>query len=104
MLKKDNAQLLNQGKEHKRSKLIAELNKQIMDQDIVIEVIRNYVYKKEGREEGRAGLDGIIVAALTKGPERIRAETREELKIEIENLKARVNQMKSGNAKVVLKE
>jgi hypothetical protein len=45
MLKKDNAQLLNQGKEHKRSQLIAGLNKQIADQDIVIEVIRNYVYK-----------------------------------------------------------
>lgn len=68
MLKKDNAQLQNQGKEHKRSNLIAGLNKQIMDQDIVIDVIRNYVYKKEGKEEGRAHLDGIIVAALTKGP------------------------------------
>ena len=76
MLKKDNAQLTNQGKEHKRSQLIASLNKQISDQDIVIEVIRNYVYKKEGKEQGRAHLDSIIVAALTKGPERIRAPTR----------------------------
>ena len=96
MLKKDNAQLINQGKEHKRSQLIANLNKQIDDQDIVIEVIRNYVYKKEGKEQGRAHLDGLIIGALTKGPERIRAPTREELKIEIERLKGKLEHTKGG--------
>lgn len=86
-LKKENAQLETQGKEHKRSKLIAQLNRDIDDQDTAIEVLRNYIYKKEGKEIGRATCDGIIVAALTKGPERIRAPSREELRMEIDRLK-----------------
>jgi|JI6StandDraft_1071083.scaffolds.fasta_scaffold10071_8 hypothetical protein len=36
MLKKENAQLENSGKEHKRSKLISQLNREIEDQDTVI--------------------------------------------------------------------
>lgn len=39
---------------------------------------------------GRATCDSIIVAALTKGPERIRALSREELRMEIDRLKNEV--------------
>jgi predicted RNase H-like nuclease (RuvC/YqgF family) len=48
------------------------------------------VYKKEGKEIGRANCDNMIISALTKGPDRIRALSREELKIEIERLKNQI--------------
>lgn len=98
-LKKENAALQNQGKEHKRSQLIAQLNKEIDDQDTVIEVLRNYVYKKEGKEAAREHLDDIIVKALTKGPERVRAKSREELKIEIARLENRILLFKTAEIK-----
>ena len=46
VLKKENALMENQGKQHKRSKLISQLNKEIDDQDLVIEILRKYIYDK----------------------------------------------------------
>lgn len=43
----------NLTKEHKRSKLIEQLNKEILDQDIVIDVLRKHVYDEKGKEKGR---------------------------------------------------
>jgi hypothetical protein len=57
------------------------LNKEILDQDIVIDVLRKYVYDKEGKEQGRKVCDEIVVKELTKGPDRIRPLTREELRM-----------------------
>ena len=45
------------------------------------------MYDREGREKGRVVCDDGIVKALTKGPDRIRPLSREELKMEIEKLK-----------------
>lgn len=47
-----------------------------MDQDIVIDVLRKFIYGDKGKEKGRQVCDDIIVSALKKGPERIRAVTR----------------------------
>lgn len=88
IVKKEKAQLQGLSKEHKRSKLIEQLNKEILDQDIVIEVLRKYIYDDKGRDKGRQICDQVVVKALTKGPERIRAVTREELRMEIDKLKA----------------
>lgn len=88
IVKKEKAELQGLSKEHKRSKLIEQLNKEILDQDIVIEVLRKYIYDDKGRDKGRQICDQVIVKALTKGPERIRAVTREELRMEIDKLKA----------------
>jgi hypothetical protein len=55
---------------------------------VVIEVLRKFIYDDKGREEGRKICDDVIVKALTKGPERIRPLTREELRMEIDKLKA----------------
>ena len=72
IVKKEKAQLQGLSKEHKRSKLIEQLNKEILDQDIVIEVLRKYIYDDKGRDKGRQICDQVVVKALTKGPERIR--------------------------------
>lgn len=64
------------------------MNKEILDQDIVIEVLRKCIYDDKGREQGRKICDEVIVKTLTKGPERIRPATREELRMEIDKLKA----------------
>ena len=48
ILKKEKVSIENQSKEHKRSKLIENLNKEILDQDIVIEVLRKQIYTSEG--------------------------------------------------------
>ncbi len=44
ILKKEKASIEGLSKEHKRSKLIEQLNKEIMDQDIVIDVLRKMIY------------------------------------------------------------
>lgn len=80
LLKKENATLQKGTKEHKRSELINNLNKEIADQDVVIEALRGAI----GNEQKA---DNAIMEALKKGPARIRVATREELKIEIKNLK-----------------
>jgi len=80
LLKKENASLSKQSKEHKRSELIQQLNKDIADQDIVIEVLRGLI-----GDDKKA--DNAIIKELTKGPPRIRVQTREELKMEIRELK-----------------
>jgi chromosome segregation ATPase len=92
MLKKENASMGKQTKEHKRSELIQQLNKDITDQDTVIGVLRGMI-----GDQGRA--DGEIIKTLTKGPPRIRVPTREEFKIEIKNLKASLlkYEKKKGN-------
>lgn len=88
ILKKEKASVEGLSKEHKRSKLIEQLNKEIMDQDIVIDVLRKYIYDDKGRDKGREICDEIVIKALTKGPDRVRALTREELRMEIDKLKA----------------
>lgn len=88
VLKKEKAAIEGLSKEHKRSKLIQQLNKEILDQDLVIEVLRKQIYDQKGKEKGRELCDSIIVKALTKGPQRIRPLTREELRMEIDRLKA----------------
>lgn len=88
ILKKEKAAIEGLSKEHKRSKLIEQLNKQILDQDIVIQVLRKQIYDEKGKEKGRQICDSIIIKALTKGPDRIRPLTREQLRMEIEKLKA----------------
>jgi hypothetical protein len=55
---------------------------------LAIEVLRKWVYEKEGKERGRQICDEVIVKALTKGPERIRPLSREELRMEIDRLKS----------------
>jgi hypothetical protein len=47
----------------------------------VIEVLRKIIYDDKGKEDGRNICDKNIVKALTKGPDRIRPLTREELRI-----------------------
>lgn len=83
IVKKEKASMESLSKEHKRSKLIEQLNKEILDQDLVIEVLRKSIYDEKGKEKGRELCDTVIVKALTKGPDRIRPLTREELRMEI---------------------
>jgi len=83
LLKKENASLGKQTKEHKRSEFIQQLNKEIADQDVVIDVLRGLV-----NDPKKA--DSAIIQTLSKGPARIRVATREELKIEIKELKAKL--------------
>ena len=88
LLKKENATLNKDSKEHKRSELITNLNKEIADLDLVVDTLRGVI-----NDENK--VDGAIVAALQKGPPRIRVQTREELKIEIKNLKAKIVKFES---------
>lgn len=50
--------------------------------------MRKHIYDEKGKDKGREICDSIIVKALTKGPDRIRPLTREELRMEIDRLKA----------------
>ena len=104
VLKKEKAQVESLSKEHKRSKLIEQMNKEILDQDLVIEVLRKIIYDDKGKEGGRKVCDEQVVKALTKGPERIRPLTREELRMEIEKLKSHTvtleTKIKAGGGKV----
>lgn len=43
----------------------------------MIDVLRKFVYDDKGKTKGREICDDIIVTALKKGPERVRAVTRE---------------------------
>lgn len=83
LLKKENASLNKGTKEHKRSEFIQQLNKEIGDQDVVIDVLRGLV-----GDQKRA--DAAIIQTLSKGPARIRVQTREELKMELKDLKAKL--------------
>lgn len=83
MLKKENASMSKQTKEHKRSEFIQQLNKDIGDQDTVIGILRGLL-----PDQKRA--DAAIIETLSKGPARIRVPTREELKIEIKDLKTKL--------------
>ena len=83
LLKKENASLSKGTKEHKRSEFIQQLNKEIGDQDVVIDVLRGLV-----GDQKRA--DAAIIQTLSKGPARIRVQTREELKMELKDLKAKL--------------
>lgn len=49
ILKKQKASIEGLSKQHKRSKLIEQLNKQISDQDLAIEVLRKWIYEKVGK-------------------------------------------------------
>jgi len=83
MLKKENASMSKQTKEHKRSEFIQQLNKDIADQDTVIGILRSLI-----PDQKKA--DATIIQTLSKGPARIRVPTREELKIEIKELKTKL--------------
>eukprot|EP01015_Nassula_variabilis_P000094 TRINITY_DN10039_c0_g1_i1.p2 TRINITY_DN10039_c0_g1~~TRINITY_DN10039_c0_g1_i1.p2 ORF type:complete len:200 (-),score=38.35 TRINITY_DN10039_c0_g1_i1:59-658(-) len=80
LLKKENAQLKKGAQEHKRSDLISNLNKDISDQESIIEALRRLVNNDEK-------VDAAIVETLNKGPPRYRAPSREELLSEIRKLK-----------------
>ena len=90
LLKKEAMSLKKASKEHKRSELITSLNKEIADQDLIIETLRALVPNGETA-------DKEIIRVLTKGPPKIRVETREELKIEIKKLRSQM--MKFTNKK-----
>ena len=83
LLKKEAQSLKKANQEHKRSELITNLNKEIADQDLIIETLRAMIPNGEAA-------DKEIVRALTKGPPKIRVETREELKMEIKKLKGSI--------------
>ena len=95
-LKKENATLKRQSAEHKRSDLIEKLKSEIEMQDIVIEALRALVNDEEK-------CNRKIEDFLNRGPPRIRAVSREELKIEIKRLKGLVGtlQAKAKGAKAV---
>lgn len=95
-LKKENATLKRQSAEHKRSDLIEKLKSEIEMQDIVIEALRAAVNDEEK-------CNRKIEEFLNRGPPRIRAVSREELKIEIKRLKGLVAalQAKAKGAKAV---
>ena len=96
-LKKENATLKRQSAEHKRSDLIEKLKSEIEMQDIVIEALRALVNDEEK-------CNRKIEDFLNRGPPRIRAVSREELKIEIKRLKGLVGtlQAKAKGAKAVM--
>ncbi|EGR28502.1 hypothetical protein IMG5_173930, partial [Ichthyophthirius multifiliis] len=91
LLKKENKQLEKLTKEHKRSELIAQLQKDVADQDSIIETLRQICVQKNVSDDQ---IDNQIVSMLNKGPPRIRAPTREELKMEIKKFKGLLEQMK----------
>ena len=95
-LKKENATLKRQSAEHKRSDLIEKLKSEIEMQDIVIEALRAAVNDEEK-------CNRKIEEFLNRGPPRIRAVSREELKIEIKRLKGLLAglQAKAKGAKAV---
>ncbi|CAD8074713.1 unnamed protein product [Paramecium primaurelia] len=92
LLKKENAQLKNMNKEHKRSQLIEQLNQEIADQDLVIQTLRSIVNNDQR-------CDNQIIEALNKGPPKIKALTREELKIENKKLENQLRSLKEQMTK-----
>ena len=86
LLKKETMSLKKANKDHKRSELIQSLNKEIADQDLIIETLRAMFPNQDTA-------DKEIVKVLTKGPPKIRVETREELKIEIRKLKGQLTSL-----------
>ncbi|CAD8075510.1 unnamed protein product [Paramecium sonneborni] len=94
LLKKENAQLKNMNKEHKRSQLIEQLNQEIADQDLVIQTLRSIVNNDQR-------CDNQIIEALNKGPPKIKALTREELKIENKKLE---NQLRTLKEQMIKKQ
>ena len=82
-LKKENATLKRQSAEHKRSDLIEKLKSEIDMQDVVIEALRSLVSDEEKCNKK-------IEEFLNRGPPRIRAVSREEMRIEIKKLKATI--------------
>ena len=84
-LKKEVATAKHQNKDHKRSDMIDKLKKEIIEQDLIIKVLRKTV--------GNDTLcDNVIIDKLSEGPKRNRPPSREELRIEIKNLKSKLAQ------------
>eukprot|EP00357_Protocruzia_adherens_P036463 CAMPEP_0115015526 /NCGR_PEP_ID=MMETSP0216-20121206/26832_1 /TAXON_ID=223996 /ORGANISM="Protocruzia adherens, Strain Boccale" /LENGTH=542 /DNA_ID=CAMNT_0002385685 /DNA_START=59 /DNA_END=1683 /DNA_ORIENTATION=+ len=88
-LKKENASLKIQNKEHKRSDLIERLKKEIQMQDKAITALRRTI-----NDEDVA--DKAILQALNAGPAQFRELSMEEMKMEIKKLKAQVSKLKTG--------
>ena len=83
VLRKENAAMTNKGKENIRSKLIQDLQAEVMSQDNVIDILRRVI----GNDKKA---DGEVIKELSKGPPRVRAVTREELRMEIKDLKKKL--------------
>lgn len=88
-LKKQLAAMRAQGKEHNRSKLIEKLKTELAQQEIAIKAVRDLA-------NDEAACDAQIIAYLNKGPPRFRPLSREEMRIEIAQLKKRLNSKTSA--------
>jgi hypothetical protein len=70
-------------KDHIRAQRIENLKKELGDQELIINTLRNSI-----NDDDKA--DKAILDTLNKGPPRIRVATREELKMDIKKLKNQV--------------
>ena len=82
-LKKQNASIRALNKENNRSKLIEKLKTELLQQEIAIQGLRDLVSDNDRSDEQ-------IIKYLNKGPPRIRPLSREEMKIKIRKLEARL--------------
>lgn len=82
-LKKQNASIRALNKENNRSKLIEKLKTELLQQEIAIQALRDLISDNERSDEQ-------IIKYLNKGPPRIRPLSREEMKIRIRKLEARL--------------
>lgn len=82
-LKKQNASIRALNKENNRSKLIEKLKTELLQQEIAIQALRELVNDNEKSDEQ-------IIKYLNKGPPRIRPLSREEMKIKIRKLEAKL--------------
>ena len=84
-LKKSLAEAKRLNKDHKRSEMIENLKKEIMEQDIIIKCVRKVA-------DDDSACDEAVIKQLTGGPPRVRMISREEMRIEIKRLKGRLAQ------------
>ena len=91
ILKKENAKMKKLDKGSNQAKLIASLNREVKDQDTVLEALRKVINNDEVA-------DKAIVQSLAKKNEPPKVElveTREELKIKIRKLNARISKFEN---------
>ena len=93
-LEKENEDLLAKTKQIKRAKTILGLQNEMQEQDMVIEVIRGLLPDQEAFDRSLGG-------ALDEGPKRIRPPAREELYMQINQIKREYKKLEEEFLKLV---
>ena len=79
--------LKNQSREHRRSQLIQDLRKQVREQELAVDVLKEALVEGPRGALSHDAVNELVILRTLGGPKRFRPQTREELQREVAALK-----------------